>query len=870
MKNILFLLSVFCFWVQAYADPIELPADGGTQSIEYVEGTTYYWYKYTAKENVMLRLLYCGEASNVSFYAQYNLDSDYPDIYGYDRCEWSTSKGSGIRLQLLKDEVIYIKVYTLASIDFEATVLKNITLGGESCDNPIQLKTGSNYFPLNKDKKSWYTYTAEADARLVFDGGGETFSLYRYESCASTTSKSYFSTDGIIEITVKKGDVLLLQCSNMTPLVIELSVEEPKYMPSLPVDGGEVHVEYVEGQSEYWYKYEGTDNTFLKIFYCGTEKVELTAQNLPEGFPDYYADLHCNKEDQTGTGIRLQMLIGETLYIKIKTETSIDLDVEVKKGIPVEGKTCSEPLILQDGYNYLPVHKQGYQYETWLSYTSDKEEIISIDSNDFLTFYRYNTCSDDNYSEYYYPTGDNNTINIELKKDETLLLKSSNSKPAEVTLSSSPIAPQDGGESCANPLTAVKGTNKYQSKYPETWYAYTATQTGNIIIRTSEKSDFSGYLYLYADCSTWKTLVQQDENGLFYLKAQVEANTPYYIMWKNYATTECSFDFTIEESEIEQGSTRNNPLPANIGENAVPYADARTGEFWFKYTATNNGWLNVFIRNPQWNPENGTVVFYQSENPNIYDFEKSVRDSLPDNQGYRTSIIATKGVSYLINLNTIERMNDLKFELTETDLVQGDLCSMSYELEGTSATLKRWAGTEWYHWVAPQTGNYQVISRNLSHWDGITGNSDILVKVGDCESKEFKATYSQISNTFVTEFSAEADEDIYIGIYVKVCKPDVKFEINYITPDHIKDTSNEMLKIYPNPSAGEITITYSDAYIKYPLTIEITDLEGKLVYGTTGNGQKVQQLSLNHLSPGTYFIKLYNKESITVEKIILK
>lgn len=870
MKKIILILSVFCFWIQAYADPIELPTDGGTQSINYVEGTSDYWYKYVAKENVMLRLLYCGETSNVNFYAQYDLSSDYSDIYGYDRCEWNTSKGSGIRLQMLKDEVIYIKVCTSESIDFDVIVLKDITLGGETCDNPIQLKIGKNYFPLNENKESWYTFTSETDSRLVFNSGGETFSLYRYQSCASTTSNSYFSTDGVIEITVKKGEAVLLQCSNMTPMIIDMSLEAPKDIPSLPTDGGEMHIEYVDGQSEYWYKYEGTDNTFLKIFYCGTEEVEITAQNSPEGFPDYYTDLYCDKETETGIGIRLQVLTGKTLYIKIKTETSIDLNVEVKKGIPTEGEICSEPLILQDNYNYIPIHQKGYQYETWLSYTSSEEQKISIESDDFFVLYRYNTCTDDNYSEYYYPRGDDNIIEIELMEDETVLLKSTNSKPIEIMLSSSSVTPKDKGNSCENPLTAIKGTNKYTNKFPETWYAYTTTRTGNLVISTSESSDFSGYLYLYTDCSTWKTLVPKDDNGLFYLKVPVEENTQYYVMWKNYATVDCSFDFTIEEKNIEQGTTRDNPLPANINDNVVPYADEHPGEFWFRYTATNDGWLNVSIRNPQWSPKSGTVVFYRSDNPNIYDFEKSVRDSLPDNKGYRTSIIAMKGVSYLINLNTDKLMNDLTFGLTETDLQQGDLCSMSYELERTSTTLKRWAGTEWYHWVAPRTGNYQVVSGNLSHWDGITGDSNILVKVGDCESEELTATYSSISGAFYTNFYAEENVDIYIGVYVKIFKPDVRFEINYSGPDNIEYISNKVFKICPNPSDGEITITYPDNCVDKNSTIEVTDLGGQLVYQAIGNGQTVQQLSLNHLSAGTYFIKIYNKESIIVEKMIIK
>lgn len=870
MKKILLILSVFCFWIHANADPVELPADGGTQSIRFVEGTNYYWYKYTAKENVMLRLLYCGEASSVNFYAQYDPAAEYPDIYGYDHCDWSTSKGSGIRLQMLKDEVIYIKVYTLESIEFDMTLLKNITFGGETCDRPIQLKTGKNYFPLNEKKESWYTVTAEADTRLVFNSGGEMFSLSRYESCASTTYKSYFSTNGIIEITVNKGDNVLLRCSNTMPLVVDMALEEPKIIPSLPTDGGDVKLKHVDGQSEYWYKYLGTEHTLLKMFYCGTEKIEITAQSSPEGFPDYYADLYCDKEAKTGTGIRLQISAGETLYIKIKTETSINLKVEVKKGIPTQGSTCSDPLTLQKGYNYIPIHRNGYQYETWLSYTSSIDEKISIESDEFFTLSRFIKCDDENYSEYYYPHGDNNTIEIELKKDETMLLKSTNSKPMEINLVTASVTPTDEGDSCDNPIRAIKGINRYDSKYPNTWYAYTTSINGNLFIRTSETSDFSGYLYLYTDCSTWKTLTPKDDKGLFYLKEHVEANTQYYIMWKNYATGDCSFDFIIEEKEIAQGTVRDNPLPAQAGENTVPYADKDKGEFWFKYTATNDGWLNVFVRTPQWNPGNGTVVFYQSENPNLYQFEKSVRDSLPDNQGYRTSIMATKGVSYLINLNTIELMENLKFELTETDLQQGDLCSMSYELEGTSATLKRWAGTEWYHWVAPRAGNYKVISKNLSFWDGITGNSDLLVKVGDCESQEYKAIYNQLTGTFTTEFTAEANVDIYIGVYVKLFKPDVMFEIDCSSPDNIEDIPHEAFSIYPNPSDGEITITCPSQLINKDVRIEVTDLGGQLVFQTTGKGQSKQQLSLSHLSAGSYFIKFNNKESIIVRKIIIK
>jgi len=75
-----------------------------------------------------------------------------------------------------------------------------------------------------------------------------------------------------------------------------------------------------------------------------------------------------------------------------------------------------------------------------------------------------------------------------------------------------------------------------------------------------------------------------------------------------------------------------------------------------------------------------------------------------------------------------------------------------------------------------------------------------------------------------------------------------------------------MVKIYPNPSFGKISIT---ANTEVPLHFYIFDLEGTLIYQTILKNK--DKKNLDNLKKGTYMYDVFeNDESIEEGKIIVK
>jgi hypothetical protein len=77
------------------------------------------------------------------------------------------------------------------------------------------------------------------------------------------------------------------------------------------------------------------------------------------------------------------------------------------------------------------------------------------------------------------------------------------------------------------------------------------------------------------------------------------------------------------------------------------------------------------------------------------------------------------------------------------------------------------------------------------------------------------------------------------------------------------DDMNSKLNIYPNPVQDIL-------YFEFEPNSKVTlsDLNGKPVYKST-TINKCSQMSLKHLSSGTYFIHLKHDDKVAVKKIII-
>ena len=76
------------------------------------------------------------------------------------------------------------------------------------------------------------------------------------------------------------------------------------------------------------------------------------------------------------------------------------------------------------------------------------------------------------------------------------------------------------------------------------------------------------------------------------------------------------------------------------------------------------------------------------------------------------------------------------------------------------------------------------------------------------------------------------------------------------------------LKIYPNPSAGDLTVYFSELPAQ-PFTIELTDILGKNVKVRTSQAENTLKVHTANLSKGIYFLTVNNQGNRQTQKIIL-
>ena len=87
---------------------------------------------------------------------------------------------------------------------------------------------------------------------------------------------------------------------------------------------------------------------------------------------------------------------------------------------------------------------------------------------------------------------------------------------------------------------------------------------------------------------------------------------------------------------------------------------------------------------------------------------------------------------------------------------------------------------------------------------------------------------------------------------------------------NIFDNFSGTVEIFPNPSAGEFDILFSD-FQNADLTVTIYGMNGQQVYKNqlTVNGSETLDLDMKKLANGNYLIKVDDGEGITTQKLSL-
>jgi PKD repeat protein len=93
-------------------------------------------------------------------------------------------------------------------------------------------------------------------------------------------------------------------------------------------------------------------------------------------------------------------------------------------------------------------------------------------------------------------------------------------------------------------------------------------------------------------------------------------------------------------------------------------------------------------------------------------------------------------------------------------------------------------------------------------------------------------------------------------------------EIKPITTD-ITGIEGKMFSIYPNPSTGNINITWGSS-ITGKATVTVTDMTGRQVYNLTNDASQISNISLGQIQSGIYFIRINTGKGDFSEKIMIQ
>jgi hypothetical protein len=91
-------------------------------------------------------------------------------------------------------------------------------------------------------------------------------------------------------------------------------------------------------------------------------------------------------------------------------------------------------------------------------------------------------------------------------------------------------------------------------------------------------------------------------------------------------------------------------------------------------------------------------------------------------------------------------------------------------------------------------------------------------------------------------------------------------------PDRVEDLlSDQMVKVYPNPSSGMITLELTLGGVS-DIDVEIISMNGSMVYRNTHYSvtSVSEQINLNGYATGMYMLRVWNADQVSLHKIIIQ
>ncbi len=157
-------------------------------------------------------------------------------------------------------------------------------------------------------------------------------------------------------------------------------------------------------------------------------------------------------------------------------------------------------------------------------------------------------------------------------------------------------------------------------------------------------------------------------------------------------------------------------------------------------------------------------------------------------------------------------------------------------------------------------GNY-IWAYNIGGNDYDAGKSLDIDNHGNIYiSCAFSGTVDFDLSTDYTILTSIGDNDIFIS----------KYSQDNSSVDIDESSTNQIIKLYPNPTKGILSIDIQDIENQESFDIVITDITGKTIKQFNNVTDRQFKIDLSKQSTGLYFIKLSNKDNSVVRKFVVE
>ncbi|HYG00837.1 MAG TPA: M43 family zinc metalloprotease [Chryseosolibacter sp.] len=694
------------------------------------------WFKYTTTKFTNLKISSIG-TTEVDTHVMIKRECDGPITADNDNALSGGNvyaQGELILYGLEAGETFYILWSEKWSYDgFDWFIEEVEPLAGDNCITAKQAVVGTNVVEYRPEHNYfanlfWTKFIIPASGKTVSAFASQPIDAAIYVSNDCQTFSFIDSDQGLsraVNLPAGTEIVIIWDIDDITEeFTWELKVQNTAagddcYNPIRATEGTNT-----ASNTPMWYDYVMTEAGSLHVKFEPSEESPRSFVGLLQGCGDAATILFQEEDEAFVSGLNA----GDRIMIYWTVGYPFGSATWTLDEIPQrQGDTCDDPLPASYGLNHATYATQ------WFTYTAEATGNLIISSRAFTFNNTYlevfDGCngetlasSDDIFSfEDFIQYFQSEALVENVQAGQTLLIKWSgiySFQPFDWEIVSD-AARQ--GDSCEDPITAVEGINNAMKPVPS-WFTFTMPRTGPLTINSIGHSELNTNLEVYSTCDGEIIASSDDYFGdsqSFVHFEELQEGETVLIRWSNfYVSEKYTFDWKLTVGEPDPGLVCSFPAEALIGENSVP--NYISNFFWYTFTMPED--------NKKLNIKRLTVPSTYARTLGITaDCDRFNDYAIGDDSISVTGLSAGQEVRIFFGELKAGERNSFDWELTVTDLEEGDLCATPRE--ASHGTHHSSGAPAWYTYTMPFDG-----SAYLSSMEGNDRYIDTYVEVWDaCE-----------------------------------------------------------------------------------------------------------------------------------------